>query len=299
MAQEFGSEGVPAFGAAVRSARAARQWSQEALAKASDVSEKTVRRIEAGAPVSGETVLSVCAALGIEAGSFETASPPATLALPNEDERTDGIRRALSGEAAPGSLVIAVDSASYLSRAVGLSEPEARDWLAGHRDILAASLPGAVVFTASLGCFSLGLALSMSVGGWKGLAAFAVLSAPMALLALACRRGAGDSVRRIRIELALDEAETLRRTVFAFSRERLVAHTLGKDGTVSARTFPLRPSGHECKPVGDGRVSLRLALLDGTMTDLPCVPLTPAVEALVARLTGRASLERIPEAAPA
>jgi len=50
----------------VRDARGALGWTQEHLAGAAGVSSKTVKRIEAGAAISPDSLRDVCAALGLD-----------------------------------------------------------------------------------------------------------------------------------------------------------------------------------------------------------------------------------------
>jgi transcriptional regulator with XRE-family HTH domain len=51
----------------IRNRRTAKGWSQEHLAQAAGIHEKTIRRAEAGERVSGETRLAIASALDVRA----------------------------------------------------------------------------------------------------------------------------------------------------------------------------------------------------------------------------------------
>ena len=64
--------------AAIRAARKAARMSQRHLAQAAGVSDRTVRRAEAGLPIAGESALALCAVLGLDVsalGEVEVARP--------------------------------------------------------------------------------------------------------------------------------------------------------------------------------------------------------------------------------
>jgi len=59
-------------GLAIRQARLAKSWTQSVLADSAGISEKTVRRAEAGERIQAETVLALCAVLGLDPANLRS-----------------------------------------------------------------------------------------------------------------------------------------------------------------------------------------------------------------------------------
>ncbi len=73
-------------GEAIRAARMARNMTQAHLAVLSGVSEKTVRRIEAGDRVAADSIRSMCAAMGLDAENLRKEPVPAAAPSPPQGD---------------------------------------------------------------------------------------------------------------------------------------------------------------------------------------------------------------------
>ncbi len=91
---------------------------QEVLAAAAGVSAQTVRRAEAGRPLSAETVQGLCAALGIEASSLLTPAglPPSTVAAIGAHASPSRDTASPSSDTCPIDVTVAGPKASPPSR---------------------------------------------------------------------------------------------------------------------------------------------------------------------------------------
>lgn len=271
-----GKAGQGAFGAAVRAERMRRKWSQEALAASAGVSEKTVRRAEAGDPMSRETALSICSVLGLDIDGFGVADPDTRLALPPDDGDAPGVRPVLARRAGPGATVIAVDTQAYIPASLGIGNAEAER--AARNARLCAFWEGPACIALVVGALLPGIV-------------FPVLALPVvgaAFLLVGCLGLCGvagyamGGYGRKRLMQAVTYRDEMRRTVFSVSGDRLVIHGVDRDGKVWDHTRLFRDGGHRATRIGD-RYTFRFALLGGDL-EVPCVPATPASEALAASL---------------
>ncbi len=109
----------------IRSARQGRNMSQAALAEAARVSERTVKRAEAGHPLSPETAQALSSALGLEPGTLRSGQPGSHPApalettMPDDDLAKDPRRAEIEEMLLPGNpfeAVILPDPATLAAR---------------------------------------------------------------------------------------------------------------------------------------------------------------------------------------
>lgn len=104
-------------GLAIRQARLAKSWTQSVLADSAGISEKTVRRAEAGERIQAETVLALCSVLGLDPANLKSEAemnPRADI-----ERRRSRIRTGLLVAATSVALVAASVTGVLVARAGG------------------------------------------------------------------------------------------------------------------------------------------------------------------------------------
>ena len=265
----------------VKGERTRRRWSQQALSLAAGISEKTVRRLEAGEDVAPETVSAVCAALEIPPLVFEKGPRPPRIALPEEDIETDRIRSALAERAPMGATVLGVDTGAMLEARFG----------PGYADMVLAAnshpsfIPVFVAFTTIFGLVPMGLVAMLLVATWQVLALGVAGGLALYGIWRYLRRSVLPSKFEFasEVDLAAAYARRMRRAVFSIGKDTVECIELGMNGVEERTSMPLRDGVHRVEHPSQDHLTFTFDLLGGELV-VPFVPKTKASMTLAGRI---------------